>query len=240
MAKERAATLETIASEIEGTAPPAREDIPTAPTADGSVGAGNAPGAAPPPAPGALTDRSIGALDRLGRSFDRKLHHSTPDGTPILTKKGALSIKGGRPAGMTGGGSVAPPLPGQSAQQAADAARFRSTAAVTVQSFASVATMLGGETWEPSAIEKAQLTDAWAEYYRVRGIRDVPPEVMLGAVMGSWAFGTPERRDQLRGVAARLQARLIARRNKPDARTHYGPNSGGQEHVMPAADRPLP
>lgn len=229
-------SLDKIAEGIEANAPPAREDIPTAatPASSGSpAGSAPSPGAGPAPSGGGLTDRAIGALDRLGRSFDPKTHQTAADGSPILTKKGQLAIRGGRTS--TGGaGPIAPALPGVEQQRQADLARFRSTAQVTVQSFASLASMFGGEIWEPSDAERVQLTDAWAEYYRVRGIRDVPPEIMLAAVMGGWALGTPDRRAQLASATTRLKGRFVR------ARSHRRSNGGGEIDPGPASDRVVP
>lgn len=142
---------------------------------------------------------ATGKTDPQGRAFDPALHEVDPvTGEPRLSTTGKLRCKRGRGAkGAIASGFKTAPAGAKvdnSAQTAAEkAAKIDSTATVVTEMIFMGGKLIGGEEWEPR-VDKASGTDeravmkgAWAEYFRVRGIVDVPPEVMLVMAVGSYA-----------------------------------------------------
>jgi len=172
-------------------------------------------------------------LDREGQPFNSSLHVTRPDGSPDLGPGGRLKRRAGRPrrgrvAGEKEGSSLLPPAPmaGETADTAATAA------AVTVASLVGLAAMLGGAHWQASRSELAMLTDAWTNYYRARGVVDLPPEVALLLVVGAYGMATEARRADLTRAAGKVG---LARPNRRDHGLGKDAGRAGADSFVPAA-----
>lgn len=197
---------DTVASQLEDAAPePSGAEI-SAP----SAATESAPQAGPVPSqPGGPAPRT--PRDRQGREFDPSLHQVDDAGRPILTLKGELRMKGnaGRKAGGTATrASYVPPISSAPAAPVGPDPRIRSTAEVTVGMISLAFAFAGGEHWQTSESERENLVQAWCGYYAIRGMVDLPPEVVLITAYGGWIASNPKRVDDavsgIRSALARV------------------------------------
>ena len=96
--------------------------------------------------------------------------------------------------------------------------------------------MIGGPGWKAESQEHAGMVNAWEAYYRARGIRDLPPEIMLCMVMGTY-IGTRAVDEANTEGFRKVAERFTRKRMIPNARPDSGANRAGQVHVAPT---PLP
>jgi hypothetical protein len=68
-----------------------------------------------------------------------------------------------------------------------------------------------GEHWRASPHELAHLNAAWSDYYRARGVVELPPELTLGVVMLTYAGGNEHRRAHVRALWGVAVARARGR-----------------------------
>jgi hypothetical protein len=187
--------------------------------------------------------------DRLGREFDSALHATDALGQPRLTKDGFLAIRPGlnfrdpaiRARAAEGRAharvrSTVPKPPGIAATVPESAPDFKAISAVTVDTITGLCQMLLGEEWRPGTSdgvdERAHMVAAWEAYYRAKGIREVPPGLLLALVMGGYALPRlqkPTTREKLSGLGSRLRARWSRRKGNGDARPHSGPDREREE-----------
>jgi len=146
--------------------------------------------------------------DKRGDLFSDDRHKSNANGMPIVSKLGHAIGKPGRPkkptaappvnpassgsippGGLDGQGT-GPAPPDLSAVAEAHEKEYRTLAALTVVNIESLMRATAGEKWRMQKgggfDERATLTDAWTEYYKARGIRHVPPELMILAAMSGY------------------------------------------------------
>lgn len=167
--------------------------------------------------------------DKYGHAFDPTLHQANADGSPKLSRAGRLQGLPGRPLPRKGGSrvgqgppsvSTAPPLgevagagSGHRAESSAgDSGGDPSaelSAQVVVDSVTTACTFALGPEWQPRREriggrvfdERAQLIVALAKYFEATGVRDVPPGVLLGMTLSSYALprlvGGTETRSRL-------------------------------------------
>lgn len=183
-----------------------------------------------------------GKTDDLGREFDPKMH----EGATVLNREGYLKKRPGRGSaapraassapsgqGAAGGQSKlnlgsAPAGPDKKTQAAEELdAKIQSTAAVSAMMIFTVGQLVGGPEFKPEDSEAQAMTGAFTEYYRVRGIVDLPPEVMLatavvGYVIPRW--NKPIFKEKRQGWWARWKSRK--------AETNYAPGA-----IRPEADK---
>jgi hypothetical protein len=136
-----------------------------------------------------------GKTDDLGRGFDASIHESDANGQPRLNKAGYIAKR-------RGGASKAGANPSQSKvntkpkDKKVDAVpenlepQIQATAQMSTAIFTTLATMIGGEEFKP-VVDKAtgenepeMLTMVFANYYRDKGIIDIPPGVALTLGLG--------------------------------------------------------
>lgn len=154
--------------------------------------------------------------DAGGATFDPTVHMADASGSPILTKNGHLRRKPGRKKGSAAPRSSTPPPPDQVLRERAESERYRTTAQVTVDSIVGLSVMTAGEHWTPEPAHRGAMVDAWTDYYRVRGIRDLPPEITIAVVMGAWALGTSERRADISRAVKSARSNLWNNGNRKD------------------------
>ncbi len=127
--------------------------------------------------------------DRYGRAFDPALHEMDDAGAPRLNRDGFLACKPGRPgksARIRGGsGPRRPDLETAQVDTQAQKAEIqrRNTARISTALFIKMGVGLFGEEWLPQRIqgmnEQEELEDLFDEYYRSKGMSDIPPNVAL-------------------------------------------------------------
>lgn len=212
-----------------------------APPGRGSAG-GHVPPSRPPPylapEPGPDAPR-----DRDGRAFDPTLHVHRA-GAPVLNKDGTLRkrpINTDRrtslppepdaPPRREGERSSAPGASQMPSSPEADA-MYRTSAEVTVTTYVGIMSTIG-EHWRAGSEEWQQQVEAWERYYRVRGIVDLPPEIMIAVALANYALGTEARRDDMRAVRDRAMTRFGL--GGARARAHSGQDRVRQDHPGEAA-----
>lgn len=205
----QAASVSKLAAELAGDMPKAsehlKEDAPPAPAANG-------PAAAPPPpatdtakpdkkskkgSAAAINPADYAHLkDKHGFSFDPKVHKTKKDGAPLLTAAGLLWRKPGqRPKQSKSFIYQGAPRPGEDAPPGVgtEAAHYEASGRVMAETIFSIGQMLFGQEWAPIKIEgeideRAQMSSAWAEYSRAKGINDIPPGVAVAIAMASYSL----------------------------------------------------
>ncbi len=135
--------------------------------------------------------------------FDPNIHESDPvTGEPRKTKSGGYRMKRGRGAKSFGGQSTfkatgaapgAGPAPSAADTAADRESKIKSTAVVVSEMLFMGGKLFGGAEWEPRVDrangidERAMMNGAWENYFRIRGIMEVPPEIMLAVAIGGYA-----------------------------------------------------
>jgi hypothetical protein len=125
--------------------------------------------------------------DADGAQFDPDKHVVDDNGHPKLTGKGKLRKKRGRKAG-----SLATTNAAQTAQKVAvsEKEKFRVVGAGAANALISVGLMLGGEDFAPiqnqHIDEKANLESAFAQWAETQDVDDIPPNLALTIVLGSY------------------------------------------------------
>lgn len=143
-----------------------------------------------------------GKTDAKGRTFDTVLHEIGPDGGPIINARGYIKERRGGAAQKASRGEKpqasfsrpknapegqpSPEAMRRTAQAEALEARIQSTAQVSAMVIITSARIVGGEEFEPEDGEAQAMSQCFADYYRIRGIVDLPPEVMLAVGIGGY------------------------------------------------------
>jgi hypothetical protein len=104
---------------------------------------------------------------------------------------------------------------------------FKSAGIAVSRTFQMCCVMMGGDGWRPSEPETQALDTAWGNYFEARGIDNVPPEVLLAAVLLGYAG---PRLQNSPGLKLRLQQWWARRRQ---AATVVAESNG---HVDPEED----
>jgi len=143
--------------------------------------------AAPAPAP-ELTPIK-GKTDFSGRPFDPSLHMVDEAGMPKLTKTGFIRSKPGQ--GFRAETSRLDPTAGDVPAEEAPRpiaksteSEIQATASVSAHLFVRTAVLVGGDEFEAESDEQAHLTKSFADYYRAKGITDIPPGAALALGLG--------------------------------------------------------
>lgn len=124
---------------------------------------------------------------------------------------------------------------------------YSTLARVTVVSLTSGLRMAFGEHWAANGQETDAMVDAWTAYFRARGIRDVPPEIMLAGAMTAYAgprLARPESRSAMARAWTWWKERRAQRRGPVgdfgDARAGDRANGNGEDHAAPGTLHRLP
>jgi hypothetical protein len=182
--------------------------------------------------------------DRRGRSFDPALHEVDEQGLPRLTKRNKLRILGGRgrkatptpqetsTIGTPGAGPSGIGLPGgPGAAPVADDIKYQATGASTAQAVFMLGVVLGGEDWKPKPEENQMMSGAFADYYRAKGIKDIPPGVLVVIALTSYAgprLFMPKTKTRL-AAAATWVKRKFKRGTPTDATQSNSGNDGKRQ-----------
>lgn len=138
--------------------------------------------------------------DKHGFKFDPEVHKVNRDGTPKVTGDGLLWRKPGkRPAKSKSvifrGGpdqGTGTDESGHQPQPGTESAHYQAAGAVMAETIFSIGQMFMGREWAPVQTEgmdeRAAMADAWAQYFRAKGIHDIPPGVAVSIAMASYAL----------------------------------------------------
>lgn len=133
----------------------------------------------------------VGPKDREGLGFDPSIHKTDPSGNPVLNADGTLRRKRGRKAGSMGS-SVG--QAGAEPQGPSDPPHYAKLGAVSATMLTSACVGIFGEDWLPKIDpvskqnERDYLAGAFAEYYKAKGIQDLPPGAALAMALSFYAF----------------------------------------------------
>jgi len=173
--------------------------------------------------------------DADGASFDPALHYTEDDGEPKLTAKGLLRKR--RVRRSTADKNADANREALNARQQVEA---RSAGIVAANSLLIVATGFGGDEWnavkdEASGIdERAQLQQAFGDYFVAKGVTDFPPGVALVLAIGMYAaprFTMPKTQSKIGRVWSRAKKYLASvgkRRNKDESQSDSRDNGKRQ------------
>lgn len=163
-----------------------------------------------------------GPVDKYDRSFNPDFHAINPDGSPKLTKKGALKIKPGRSnsiIGERGVKSQGPLIP--------DVKKYEGTAKLTADTLEQISVVFGGEKFRMKNEEKISVAGAFENYYAAKDISDIPPGVALTLVLGGYYMSRIDfdsLKKKNRGFLAKMKAKIFGRKEGENAQPDSGDN----------------
>ena len=198
---------------------------------------------------------TAGLVDRYGRAFDANLH--VVDETtkkPKLTSEGKLRVKANRsPLKFSGQGTETKGGPGPLNQPTANAPQIdqaamkrRMAATVTATMFIQSGVAIFGDEWQPEKSreynEQDGLIEATDEYFKVAGIVDMPPWLVLVVAYGSYGLkrmSKPRTQTVMAKMREAIWAKMVnfwlwlQNRGKKSngARPNSGNHSNGQNHA---------
>lgn len=121
-----------------------------------------------------IEKENIAAVDKKGRAFDPAIHATDSNGKPLYTPTGRFRTLR-RPAGLNS--------PTQTARVDTSDQNAKATAIVAVTGGNQCLMMMFGEEWafekSKDMDEKEYLTQLTYEYFKAKGVVDIPPGVML-------------------------------------------------------------
>ena len=136
--------------------------------------------------------------DKHGFAFDPKVHKTKAGGEPVIGKNNLLCRRPGRrPAeskSFVFQGAPAEGAPGEQPGPGTEAAHYAAAGQAMSATIFAVGQMLGGRDWAPKAVpemgldESAQMADAWAAYFRAKGVVDIPPGMAVSIACASYAL----------------------------------------------------
>jgi len=122
--------------------------------------------------------------DASGASFDSTLHQMSKDGMPKITKAGNFKKKPGKSKSAIA--NVTPPD---------EDASYKACGSSTAEIIFIAGQGIGGAEWKPRPEERAYMSDAWTQYYKAKGVEDLPPGVIVATALISYVaprFTMPE------------------------------------------------
>ncbi|AUR89579.1 coil containing protein [Vibrio phage 1.125.O._10N.286.49.F5] len=128
--------------------------------------------------------------DADGNTFDLSLHSVDDNGHPKLTAKGKLRKKRGRKGASTLSSSTASNKVAQVA--ISEKAKFQAVGAGAANALICLGLAIGGEDFAPirnaDMDEKSNLEKAFADWAETQEVEDIPPNLALTIVVGSYLF----------------------------------------------------
>jgi len=170
--------------------------------------------------------------DKFGFKFDPALHEVKKDNTPKLSKNGLLCRKPGRTKTKTRSRVFTGPQPageGAAAPEAmpgTEAHHYAAAGNAMAQTIFAIGVALGGEEWQPAKNEALglnesdQMAAAWADYFRAKGVVDIPPGMAVGIACASYALprlAMPKTRGRLGRLVDWFKRRKGKRREEVPA-----------------------
>ena len=140
---------------------------------------------------------SVPETDSAGNVFDPSKHDVDANGKPKLTKTGRFRKK--RKS------SVIRSSKAEAREKEIESEHIRMSAAATVDGIATIARAIGGDDFQFEKLddydERRAGIDAFASYYKSKGITDVP----AGVIVTTWIIGYVSRRLMMERTQSRLK-----------------------------------
>jgi hypothetical protein len=152
---------------------------------------------------------SDGTRDAAGETFDPTRHSVGADGKPVFTAKGVFRRRRG-----SGSLRVAP----SAVQTASDEQKYMLAGKTCAEVLFQGASLIGGSEWQPrldpanKVDERADMSAAFATYCKAKGLSDIPPGVVLVAIIAAYAaprFTQPVTKQRTRGAVMWLREKYI-------------------------------
>lgn len=168
--------------------------------------------------------------DKHGRPFDPALHASDGYGKPIVGARGHLLVRTSgsahRARAQARSPSTLPPTgTGQGTVRLPPSPEALGAAIATIDFATQTAAGLWGEKWRPKTdAEREALIDAWARWYQARGVRDIPPGMLVLLVTGGYVSARLDEpaRERIAGKLGRygrwIKSKLGGRSARADTR----------------------
>lgn len=115
-------------------------------------------------------------VDVWGRVFDPTIHLTDEGGAPLKSPKGKLRVQRGK-------GIKKSTIAGIKKETI-----YNQTGAATAEILFVTSIAVGGGEWQPTEDERLYMSHAWAEYFRSKGIKDLPPGCILATALISYAI----------------------------------------------------
>ncbi len=129
-----------------------------------------------------------GLVDKNGNGFDPfakpQIHRTKKDGSPSLSRNGKLILLNKTLKNENG----------TEQEQIAEAenAMTKATSKVVANTIINICSVVGGEEWRPieqkGMSEREMLEEAFFEYFKAKGVDDIPPSLGLGIALSAYAI----------------------------------------------------
>lgn len=145
--------------------------------------------------------------DKLGYTFDQKIHMSNDDGSPKLNTDDTIKRRRIRKKKTTDGLRISDAVTVQLTAEQQTQARYAGVAAAS--SLFVVCRGLGGEEWQPQKNEaqgideRAEMQSAFGDYFVSKGWTEFPPGVALSLCLGMYAaprFTLPQTQSRIKSA----------------------------------------
>jgi len=155
--------------------------------------------------------------DDEGNKFNPEIHLADAGGKPIINSRGYITKKRGRKKGCTPNQKLHLPdgKAATLAQEAEQATVKRQQAAyISGVGFINIGVLIFGEEWLPEKApvdETGMIVQAFDDYYKVKGVADIPPGIALVIALGGYGikrFAKPVTKTKLQLIAGSVIERV--------------------------------
>lgn len=172
-----------------------------------------------------MPEPEVTIMDERGDTFDKEVHEMGEDGAPRKTKKGFFHKK----RGGLGKSTIA------QVDTSSEDLSYQACGSSTAEIIFILGQSLGGGDWQPTQDERSYMTSAWGEYFKAKGVKDLPPGLIVATAMVSYAmprFALPETKSRLQRAGHWLKMKLSKRYRKAYNESHIDSRNDGerQEH----------
>lgn len=134
-------------------------------------------------------------VDSYGEKFNPDIHITDAEGKPVINRDGFITRKRGRKKGTPTTQKIKLPN-GQTATVQIPAAenedvKRQQAAYISAGGFINIGVMIFGEEWLPEqkpVDEHRLIVQAFDDYYKVKGVADIPPGVALVIALGGYGI----------------------------------------------------
>ena len=180
--------------------------------------------------------------DADGAPFDPAIHVTDSEGNPKLTTKGRLRKRPGRKSGGVSSAGLSservrnPATGEQSSALKRQQARMSGGAAANALIMFGV--VMGGDEWNPIQDEKegiderAQLQQAFGDYFEAKEMSDIPPGVALSIAVVAYAaprFTMPQTKSKMQKFKEWIASKIAKRRVRKNGAQSNSGNDGKRQ-----------
>lgn len=174
-------------------------------------------------------------LDERGDTFDGDQHEVDSDGKPRKTKGGFFHKKRGGVSKVSGAkSSIA------SVDTPSEDLSYQACGSSTAEIIFIMGQALGGQEWVPVPDERRYMSDAWAQYYKAKEVKDLPPGLIVATAMISYAmprFSRPETKTRLQKASHWIKMRFSKKYRKlHESHTNSGNDRKRKEHASSSTE----